>query len=35
MALLKTAGATAKTFYRYLQQASARTVLNQYGFTLP
>ena len=35
MVLLKNAGATAKAFYLYLQQPSARAVLARYGFTLP
>lgn len=35
MVLLKSAGATAKAFYRYLQQAGARAILARYGFTLP
>lgn len=35
MVLLKNAGDTAKAFYRYLQQPAARTIFEQYGFTLP
>lgn len=35
MVLLKQAGATARAFYSYLQQPSARTVLKGYGFVLP
>lgn len=34
MALLKNAGATARAFYQYLQQAKARAILSRYGFTL-
>lgn len=35
MVLLKSAGETAKAFYRFLQQPAARAMLEQYGFTLP
>lgn len=35
MVLMAHAGATARAFYAYLQTPSARTVLRQYGFTLP
>jgi molybdate transport system substrate-binding protein len=35
MVRLKGAGATAQAFYRYLQQPSARTILQRYGFILP
>jgi molybdate transport system substrate-binding protein len=32
MVLLKRAGPVAERFYRYLQEPSARTVLERYGF---
>jgi molybdate transport system substrate-binding protein len=35
MALTRRAQATARAFYRYLQQPAARTILARYGFTLP
>jgi molybdate transport system substrate-binding protein len=35
MVLLKRAGPVAERFYRYLQEAPARAVLQRYGFTLP
>lgn len=35
MVLLKGAGATSRSFYRYLQQPAARSILHRYGFTLP
>lgn len=35
MVLLKQAGDTAQAFYGYMQQPTARGVLNRYGFTLP
>lgn len=35
MALVKGAGETARTFYRYLQEPPARAVFKRYGFVLP
>ena len=35
MVLLKRSGPVAERFYRYLQDASARTILERYGFTQP
>jgi molybdate transport system substrate-binding protein len=35
MVLLKRAGPVVERFYRYLQEASARAILERYGFTLP
>lgn len=35
MVLLKRAGPVVEQFYRYLQEPSARAVLERYGFTLP
>jgi molybdate transport system substrate-binding protein len=35
MALVKGAGETARTFYRYLQEPPARAVFKRYGFGLP
>jgi len=35
MTLLKGAGETARTFYRYLQQPPARDIFRRYGFVLP
>ena len=35
MVLLKRAGPVVERFYRYLQEASARAVLEKYGFSLP
>jgi molybdate transport system substrate-binding protein len=35
MVLMKTAGATARAFYAYLQQPAARAILMRYGFALP
>ena len=35
MALLKNAGETAKLFYDYVQQLSARAIFQQHGFILP
>jgi molybdate transport system substrate-binding protein len=35
MVLMKRASKSAREFYRYLQQAPARAVLEAYGFTLP
>lgn len=35
MALMKTAGATARAFYAYLHQPAARAVFRRYGFVLP
>jgi molybdate transport system substrate-binding protein len=35
MVLLEGAGPVAQRFYRYLQEPSARTVLERYGFALP
>ncbi len=35
MVLLKRAGPVVERFYRYLQQPSARAILERYGFTLP
>lgn len=35
MVLLRKAGATARAFYAYVQQAEARAVLESYGFSLP
>ena len=35
MALVKGAGMTAREFYRYLQQGSARAVFARFGFALP
>lgn len=35
MALVKGAGATARSFYDYLQQPAARAILERHGFTLP
>lgn len=35
MVMLKSAGETAKAFYRYLRQPSARAIFVRYGFTLP
>ncbi len=35
MALVKGAGATASAFYAYLQQPSARKILEHYGFAVP
>jgi len=35
MVLIKDADATTKTFYRYLQQPAARSVMKKHGFTLP
>jgi molybdate transport system substrate-binding protein len=35
MVLLRRAGPIVERFYRYLQEASARTILERYGFTLP
>jgi len=33
--LIRGAGETAQTFYRYMQQPAARSVMQQYGFALP
>lgn len=35
MVLLKTSGAVAERFYRYVQQPAARAILVRYGFVLP
>lgn len=35
MVLLTRAGPIAERFYRYLQESSARAILERYGFTLP
>jgi len=35
MVLLKRAGPVVEQFYRYLQEAPARAILERYGFTLP
>jgi molybdate transport system substrate-binding protein len=35
MVLLKNAGTTARAFYEFLQQPSARAILSRYGFLLP
>jgi molybdenum ABC transporter molybdate-binding protein len=35
MVLLKRAGETARTFYAYMQQSTARAALKRYGFVLP
>jgi molybdate transport system substrate-binding protein len=35
MVLLKRAGPIVERFYRYLQERSARAILERYGFTLP
>jgi molybdate transport system substrate-binding protein len=35
MVLLKRAGPTVERFYRYVQDTSARTILERYGFALP
>ncbi len=35
MALTKSAGPTARTFYEYLQRPAAREILVRYGFALP
>jgi len=35
MVLLKRAGSVVERFYRYLQDAPARAILERYGFTLP
>ena len=35
MVLLKRAGPVVERFYRYLQEASARALLEKYGFSLP
>ena len=35
MVLLKRAGPVAERFFRYLQEPSARAILERYGFTLP
>jgi molybdate transport system substrate-binding protein len=35
MVLIKGAGETAQAFYRYMQQAAARTIMKRYGFVLP
>ena len=35
MVLLKRAGPIVERFYRYLQEAPARAILERYGFTLP
>ena len=35
MVLLSGAGETARSFYAYMQQPSARAILQRYGFTLP
>jgi molybdate transport system substrate-binding protein len=35
MVLLKRAGPIVERFYAYLQSASARAVLERYGFALP
>lgn len=35
MVLLKSAGATAEAFYRYMQEPPARAVMRRYGFVLP
>jgi molybdate transport system substrate-binding protein len=35
MVLMKNAGETARTFYRYLQSPTARDIFKRYGFTLP
>jgi molybdate transport system substrate-binding protein len=35
MVLVKGAGATAREFYRYLQQPAAREVFRRFGFLLP
>lgn len=35
MVLLQRAGPVAERFYRYLQDAPARTIFERYGFTLP
>ena len=34
MVLIKGAGATAQTFYRYMKQPAARTIMKRYGFVL-
>lgn len=35
MVLLKRAGPVAERFYQYLQEATARAILERYGFTVP
>jgi len=35
MVLLKNAGDTATAFYWYLQEPTARAILDRYGFVLP
>lgn len=35
MVLLKQANATSQAFYRYLQEPAARSIMANYGFTLP
>lgn len=35
MALVKSAGDTARAFYRYLQEPAARGIFKRYGFVLP
>ncbi|WP_173064820.1 molybdate ABC transporter substrate-binding protein [Sulfurimicrobium lacus] len=35
MVLLKGAGETTQTFYRYMQQPAARAIMKKYGFLLP
>lgn len=35
MVLLKNAGATAHSFYRYLQTPATRSIMSRYGFELP
>ncbi|MDP2751590.1 MAG: molybdate ABC transporter substrate-binding protein [Rhodocyclaceae bacterium] len=35
MVLLKNAGVTARNFYHYLRQPTARNILDRYGFTRP
>jgi molybdate transport system substrate-binding protein len=35
MVLLKTAGPVAERFYRFMQQAEARAILQKHGFTVP
>ncbi len=35
MVLVKGAGETARTFYRYVQQPAAREIFKRYGFVLP
>ena len=35
MVLLKGAGETARAFYDYMQEPTARELLKRYGFVLP